>query len=386
MTRTRAKEGALSGRRVALTGRLASMNREEALTFLDMVGAIHDRTTGIDTDFLVVGEGSRPLTEDGHPTASLAAARSLRDSGATIEILSETQFLALLGLEELLRLYTTQQLGRILKIPAREITAWVRRGLVRPVKVVHRLCYFDFAQVASAKFLLDLIRSGVPISRIRDNLREMESWYPGAGKSLVQLGVMERHGQLMVRLEDGSLADPRGQLQFEFGSDESRPDEASSAPQAKRPGILALPTASSPNSALAGSADSSGTAEMSTSVEESWFEAAMAFEEARQLDDAAVSYQKALAVDGPSVELAFNLGNVLYGLGRKEESVQRFLQAVELEPDFHRGMEQPGQRALRDRSSRGSRPGTAQGARGRSLLCRCALQPGRGALPSGPAL
>jgi tetratricopeptide (TPR) repeat protein len=338
MTRSPAKDGALFGRRIALTGRFASMKREEALTFLEMVGAFHDRIPVPETDFLVVGEASRLLTEDGHPTASLAAARNLQETGAEIEILSETQFLALLGLDELLRLYTSQQLGRILKVPAREIASWVRRGLVRPVKVVNRLFYFDFGQVASAKFLVDLIRSGVPISRIRENLRDMESWYPGVGKSLVQLGVMEQYGRLLIRLEDGSLADSRGQLQLEFGEGAARGDPgASGARELRHPDVLRLPIPAVPRGGGSARGDGPGDEDGSARASpfgESWFDAGLSFEEAGWLEDAAAAYLKALAVDGPSAELAFNLGNVLYGLGRKEESVQRFLQAVELEPAF----------------------------------------------------
>lgn len=313
------------------------MSREEALAFLEMVGACHDRAPVAGTEFLVVGEASRVLTEEGHPTTNLSAARALRKAGGEIEIISETQFLALLGLEELLRLYTTQQLGRILKVPDREISSWVRRGLIRPVKIVHRLHYFDFAQVASAKFLLDLVRSGVPVSRIRDNLRDMEVWFPGVGKSLVQLGVMEQDGRLMVRLEDGSLADSRGQLQIEFRAPEGASErEPSSSREIRHDNVVPLPirkpdSPSEPSVFRPGQAKPSGP---DSPFGGSWFDAALSFEESGWLDDAASAYQNALAIDGPSAELAFNLGNVLYRLGRKEESVQRFLQAVELEPAF----------------------------------------------------
>jgi tetratricopeptide (TPR) repeat protein len=311
------------------------MSREQALTFLEMVGAFHDRAPLDGTDYLVVGEASRLLTEEGHPSASLSTARALRESGAAIGILSETQFLALLGLEELLRLYTTQQLSRILKVPDREIASWVRRGLIRPVKVVHRLHYFDYAQVASAKFLLDLVRSGVPVSRIRENLREMEAWYPGVGKSLVQLGVMERDGQLMVRLEDGSLADSRGQLQIQFDVAGAPNDTVAKSQEAQPRNVVRFPRAqASESKRTERTEERSSERESASPFGGSWFDAALSFEESGWLEDAAAAYQKALAIDGPSAELAFNLGNVLYRLGRKEESVQRFLQAVELEPAF----------------------------------------------------
>ena len=220
MTNSRTLEGTLQGRRVAISGRLSSMKREQALSFLGMVGAIYDRTPTEETNYLVVGEGVSTLNDEGHPTAGLRVAQTLRAAGTGIQIVSETEFLALLGLDELLRLFTSQQLSRILQIPRRELDSWVRRGLIRPVKIVNRLHYFDFAQVVSAKRLQELVASGVPLARIRSSLEDMHSWLPGAGKSLVQLGILEQDGRLVVRLPDGAIAETSGQLQIPFTSDD----------------------------------------------------------------------------------------------------------------------------------------------------------------------
>ena len=153
MSSSSTKEGTLQGRRVAISGRLSSMKREQALSFLEMVGASFDRTPNEETNYLVVGEGVSTLNDEGHPTVGLRAAQELRAAGVDIHIVSETEFLALLGLGELLRLFTSQQLSRILGVPRRELDSWVRRGLIRPIKIVNRLHYFDFAQVVSAKRL-----------------------------------------------------------------------------------------------------------------------------------------------------------------------------------------------------------------------------------------
>ena len=84
MLKTRIQESPLQGRRVAITGRFSSMKREEALAFLDFVGAHHDRVPDEGTDFLVVGEACWLLGDEGHPTASLARAQSLRAKGAPV--------------------------------------------------------------------------------------------------------------------------------------------------------------------------------------------------------------------------------------------------------------------------------------------------------------
>lgn len=379
MTSSHIQEGTLQGRRVAITGRLSSMKREQALSFLGMVGAIFDRTASAETHYLVVGEAVSVLDDEGHPPAGLEAARELRATGSPIQIVSETEFLALLGLDELLRLFTSQQLGRILGVPRRELDSWVRRGLIRPVKIVNRLHYFDFGQVAGAKRLQDLLASGVPLARIRASLEDLECWLPGAGKSLLQLGILERHGRLVVRLPDGAIAETTGQLQIPFpGSGGSGETPNNRRPQAIDPNAsdgslspavglgvsghsrsvatTALPPADSEGPRGSYPADRSTARDLpkivafpGTRIEtvapggedsgrspeaEGWFEQAIELEESGQLEAAAEAYQKALAVDGPAADLAFNLGNVLYSLARREEAMQRFLQAVEIDPGY----------------------------------------------------
>lgn len=369
------------------------MKREQALSFLEMVGAVFDRVPTAETNYLVVGEGVSILNDEGHPTAGLRAAQGLRTVGSEIQIVSETEFLALLGLEELLRFFTSQQLSRILGIERRELDSWVRRGLIRPAKIVNRLHYFDFAQVVSAKRLQDLIASGVPLARIRSSLEDMQAWLPGTGKSLVQLGILEQDGRLVVRLPDGAIAETSGQLQIPFAADDPairRPPESRSgpgtgpmdpgedaaqsagfgvesdfaAPSEPEPGLVPSPTpgpvsgsggrfspvrdaadpsatglakiVAFPEPAWRSQDGASGSPDESTrSAEaEGWFEQASELEEAGKLEAAVDAYQKALAVDGPAADISFNLGNVLYGLGRRDEAIQRFLQSTEIDPGY----------------------------------------------------
>ena len=64
-------------------------------------------------------------------------------AGEPLEILREEAFLARLGLHERLedihRLYTTQQLSRILKVPVAQVRAWVRHGLITPEEAKDKL-------------------------------------------------------------------------------------------------------------------------------------------------------------------------------------------------------------------------------------------------------
>jgi hypothetical protein len=136
MTAAREGELELEGRETAITGRLASMSREEAEERIAGAGGRYVAMPTRATDFVIVGQGGPPLGEDGRLTQSLRRARALQGQGAALRVLSEEEFLSALGLEErretLRRLYTTAQLARILGVPSREVRGWVRGGLRSP--------------------------------------------------------------------------------------------------------------------------------------------------------------------------------------------------------------------------------------------------------------
>lgn len=294
---------------VAITGRLASMTRAEACSRIVEAGGTYVPSPSRTTAWLIVGQGGPPLGEDGRLTHSLREARDLEAAGTGIQILPEQDFVARLGLEQrredLQRLFTTEQLSRILGVPAARLRSWVRHELIRPVRVVRRLCFFDFPQVACAKALSQLTQTGVTPQRIRRSLEQLGAWLPEAARSLAQLEAIEQGGPLLVRTAEGQLAEPTGQLRLEFG--EAEPDVADAQP-------IALP-----------SIDRDA---------EAWFEVGIDAEEAERLGDAVQAYERALARGKQDSEVYFNLGNALYGLDRKREAAQRFTQAVEDKPDY----------------------------------------------------
>ncbi|MAG55022.1 MAG: hypothetical protein CMJ83_01895 [Planctomycetes bacterium] len=318
MTEPTPERDPLEGRVVAITGRMASLVREEAIALIERLGGTYEPTPGAATDYLVVGEIGWPLKADGRLTHHLETAHRLHAEGATIEVISETEFLTLIGErvvgKDLGRLYTAQELSRILGVKAGAVSEWVRRGLLRPAKVVNTLRYFDFGQVASARALARLLGSGVSSARIRTSLKQVSHWWPSAARTLAQLESLGKDGRLYVRLDDGVLAEPSGQLTFDF-------DDATPAPPERSQNVQSL----------AGGAFGTGGCEPQTP--EAWFEAALRFEETDRPALAARAYQEALLAGGPKPQTTFNLGNVLFRMGRKAEAAQRFLQTVELDPD-----------------------------------------------------
>ena len=367
----------LRDREVAFAGRLASMTRREAGARVAAAGGRVVREPGADTAYLVVGQGGWPLRADGRPGDSMARARRLKEQRAPLSIVSETTFLQILGLtekvEDLQRLFTTAQLSRILEVPARELRAWMRRKLIRPVKVARRLAWFDFREVAMARALHGLISAGVSPARIGRSIRELAQWLPEAQgvdtqAMLTQLETSAHGPLLSVRLQDGRLADPGGQLLLDFHrgaapgaqragavraftpprAADPQPAAGSAAPELVRdlaavlgmapdgtPGPEEpLPRGGEPETpgrvldlgAAAGAWTGAGPDEL--------FRHGVLAEDAGQWHLARRLYERALAAGGLDPETCFNLGNVLYELDRKPAAARRYLQAVALDAEY----------------------------------------------------
>lgn len=296
----------LADREVAITGKLASMSREEAVRRLREAGARYAPFPGPETAYLAVGQGGPPLSADGRPTRSLLAARELAARGTGLRIVQEEEWLGLLGLAErsadVHRRYTATQLARILGVTRAELRAWVRRGLVTPEHTVGRLALFDFHQVAVARGLAELVGAGVAPSAIARSLRELQGWLGEEGAPLGALEALDESGELVVRLDDGSLAEPTGQLRLAF---DGAPAPGPAPVRLPRPARHASP----------------------------WFERALVAEEAGRPEEAVQAYRRAIGEDGPTAEACFNLGNALYALGRRADAADAFAQATEVEPD-----------------------------------------------------
>jgi len=295
----------LSGKRVAFTGKLASMTRAEAVQLVqaqcgEFVPAVSRRTS-----WLVVGLEGWPLQKNGRLTRKLLQARRLQHYGYRIIVLSEEEMLSQVGLqartEGIHQLYTAAQLCQVLHIPGERLRAWMNSGFIKPAETANGICYFDFQQVTGAKTLCDLVQAGVSTKRLRQSLEQLRKWMPRLHDPLGQLAVIERDGEMLVRLQDGQLAEPTGQLHFDF--EESKPSISVEMAPPKRTG-------------------------------DEWFDLAREHEANGRLPVAAEAYREALLADGPHPDVCFNLANVLYALGKNEQAAERYYQALELDNQF----------------------------------------------------
>ena len=308
----------LTGAEVALTGRLLSMTRAQAVKLLLQAGARHAREPGASTALLVVGEAIGHLTPDGRISRSLELFRELKQQGSGIRLVEETEFLRLLGAQDELadfsRLYTAEQVSRIVEAPLSEVRAWVRKGLLQPARQNNRLAWFEFKDIVLARNLSRLTASGVPASQIHKSLSDIARWLPDGDRIIGRLEAYARG--LRVRLPDGGLAEPSGQRLMDFQRG-ARVD----AGHAETRRVSVFPV--------------EGTAPAKTGAPTAadWRAAAEEAEEQGDLGAAAQGYARSVEAS-PDAETIFDLGNILYELGREGEAAERYLQAIQLEHDF----------------------------------------------------
>jgi tetratricopeptide (TPR) repeat protein len=292
-------------REVAITGRLVSMTRSDAVRRIAEAGGRYVQSPGSTTSYLVAGQATGYLTASGGISRNMARFRELKERGAGIRLVGEPEFLRMLGADEesagFSRMYTAVQVSRIAEVPLSEVRSWQRRGLLPPSRVSNRLAWFDFSDILLARHLSRLAAAGVSPARVRSSLEQVSRWLPGAERIIQRLELSGR--RLGVRLPDGSWAEPSGQRLLDL-----------------QDGAEAGGARVEPFRVVDGR-------------EGGWLAAAEEAEERGDPRGAADAYARALA-DGPDPETLFNLGNALYEIGHEGEAAERYLQALDMDKGF----------------------------------------------------
>jgi len=209
----------LDGRRITIVGRLAGMSRRDAARLLRQAGAVVVERQPETADLIALGEHEPLLAEVTDPIECLDTPLREAVLSGRAELISESKLWSLAGLLEgetaSDRLYTPAMLADLLDVSVTIIRRWHRRSLIRPVKEVRRLPYFDFREVMTAKRLADLLDSGLSPRTIEKKLSELAPWMPDVDRSLDQLSIIMQGRRMLTRSEDG-LVDAEGQLYFDF--------------------------------------------------------------------------------------------------------------------------------------------------------------------------
>ncbi|MDA7978601.1 MAG: tetratricopeptide repeat protein [Pirellulales bacterium] len=313
------------GARIAFVGRLAAMSHKDAAIVIARHGARCVPQSDARIDLIVVGEVGVPLGEPwGKATAALLSTELVDAvSQGAIKLVAESDFWQQLGVVEHTvgsaesRLFTAGMLADVLNLPVAVIRRWQRRGLIRPVKEVRRLAYFDFQDVAAARQLAALVGQGVSPARIERQLSALAKFVPGVNRPLAQLAVLVEGRNLLLRSGEG-LVDAAGQRRFDFESTESAAFSSISLPRSGPTTEEVEAPEFGPSNAMA--------QQLAAEAER--------LEEEGELTMAAESYRAALAAGGPSAEINFALAELLYRQGDVAAARERYYATLELDEDY----------------------------------------------------
>jgi DNA-binding transcriptional MerR regulator len=305
----------VAGKRIALAGKLGGMNRREATNLLRSFDATVVELDAAKIDWVVIGAEELPLAD-----AELLnpALQNLASEGE-LEIVPETELWQRLGLVDLQRnvktLYTPAMLADLLSVSVRVIRRWHRRGLIIPVRTLHKLPYFDFQEVATARRIAELVAAGASPQAIQQRLRELAAVLPNVDRPLAQLSVIVEGRHVLLRQGEG-LIEPGGQLRFDFsaGDDEQPDDEGSSS-------ILSM-TAGNKIDAFPPDEEDELLADV------------YRFEDEGDLSAAIDLCHAILARDGMRADICFQLGELLYRDGQIEAARERYYAAIEIDGNF----------------------------------------------------
>jgi tetratricopeptide (TPR) repeat protein len=296
----------LAGRHVALVGKLGGVSRRQAMQLLRELGGLPSEKCDATTQLIVIG------AEEGRDAAAtlLDDATQARLARGEAELLHETELWQRLGLvdseHDVRRLYTPALLAELVGVSVSVIRRWHQRGLIEAAREVHRLPYFDFAEVAVARRLAELTAAGASTQAIERTVNELKRYAPHVARPLAELATVVEGKQLLLWRDD-ELIEPGGQRRFDF--DEQK-DEAQTS------GVVLHPGSDAPLSA------------------EQLLAYAGELEEEGRLSEAAESYRAALAAAGPTPETCFLLAELLYRQGDLSAARERYSMAIELDEDF----------------------------------------------------
>ena len=319
--------GVFDGEVVAFTGTLASMTHAAAAELVaDLGGTFSEKLTHA-TTLLVVGEEGWPLADDGAPTVKFRRAAEWNRAGeASVRLLAESEWLRAAGLggrdgdlsAGVRRLYTPAMLSRLLDVTPGKVRRWAREGLIRPVRTVHRLPYFDFSQVARTRTLARLLEAGVPRAELEAGLAALEQVF-GADAASVRLDLLARDGRLLVR-DAAGLREPRtGQRVLDFlpGPDAAAAGAVGGEPDS--PALLRLPDPEAP-------------ADRRTAAD--WFRLGLDRADADDPAAAVPCFRACLARDPANAEAHFHLADALFRAGEPGAAAERYRAATEHDPRY----------------------------------------------------
>ena len=341
MSRTPQGSPPLQGERVAFTGTLASMPHKQAHAIVEQHGGTATQHVSRQTTLLVIGDEGWPLEPDGHPSVKLQQAQQLQEQGLPIRILGEAAWLKWIGLsdqpQEVRRMYTPAMLSQMLDVSVNVIRGWARVGLIRPVRRVFRLPYFDFQEVTSARQLTQLLQSGVPRHRLEDTLLKLRSVLPHLQQPIGQLELLAGDDKIVLRDEKGLLDARTGQRLLDFDvSDQKNIDAVGGRENVSDDSSDEDPDQGNLLSMVEGDAEAErrGLVERLAIPGQPWREIACRHLDEHRFGAAIEALRMALMERPDDAELQFYLADALYRSDLAQAALERYYCAVECDHEY----------------------------------------------------
>jgi len=308
---------------VAFTGTLASMTHEQAARLAAEHGGTPHEHVSRQTTLLVVGEEGWPLEDNGEPSVKFQQAERWKGEGAPIRFLTETEWLKLLGHpqepEESHRLYTPAMLSQLLDVGVAVIRGWERAGLIRPVKRVYRLPYFDFLEVTSARRLSELLQAGVSRKDLEAGLRRLPSVQRGSLRPLEQLEILARNARVVVRDRHGLVDPAHGQRVFDFDGEATPEDDAPEAAEESAPETVRFEPRKEAVDARS---------------PRDWFLAGCQLYDDNRVHEAIEAFRMSLMNEPHAPETHFHMAECLYRLDNPRGALERYYVSIEQDHEY----------------------------------------------------
>lgn len=333
----------ISGKRVAFSGKLGGVSLTEAKRVIRNCGGHPVELDAENLDLIVLGADEVPVAQtDRWFTESIR--REIRLG--SIMVMTETQLWEHLGwvdpASENHRLFTPAMIADLLKIPIAEIRKWHRHGLIEARKEVHRLPYFEFEEVNTARRLAEMVAGGASPGRIKQNLEKLNELLPEIQRPLAQLSIIVEGQNIFMRDGDG-IVEPNGQLRFDFqhladNEPASESDKGSSVEpddEEDRPwGDLHVSESNPQIFSIESGNRSRPDDDLSQWSFDDLFQLASEYEDDDRLADCIEVYRSILFAHGPNAEIHFRLAEVLYRMGQLEAARERYYSAIEIDDEL----------------------------------------------------
>ena len=315
----------LQGKRISVVGKLGGLTKKDTLRLIRQQGGrVDDRPTN-QTEVIVLG-ADHPLTDGWTDSMGADVAEAVQQQ--RIEVIGEVELWQRLGMvaEEIYRehqLYTPAMMADLVNVPVRLIRRWHRSGLIQATEEIHRLPYFNYQQVVTARQLAQWMKEGATVQGIQTQLAALAELIPDRHRNIQELAIVADGRRLLLR-QDRFLVESSGQVCMDFDALTESPEDIA------QPSTLSLET-------LIAARESSSTFRRSSNVpmtlEEMVSEATSAEDENR-LEIAIEWYRTAMAAHGPTADLNFQIAELLYRTGDISAARERYYCALELNPDL----------------------------------------------------